>query len=882
MRSSGPGPSGSGEAPNRDVRVAQAEQFLGLLFEECRGWFGVSRKTGKGYTTTWYDASQATCYPMAARNAVNLYEVDTYVRLTTVGANLGPTRRGRAGDSVEMTALYLDVDDRTGVHKHDAAELPPDIETGLSTLLAGGLPEPSLVISSGGGCYPIWLLSTPITDVAEMKEISDAWHLAAESIFRASGFHLDKVSDLSRMLRVPGTLNAKDPTDLRLATIRKPPSNPAVRFEAQGMLDLALRIAPQAPRPSPKARASGRTPRRHGPIPRPMVTGSSGDPFDALMALGNGGHDLVAGMLEELVEWKVFDSTPGVGGNERIRMQRCAYPETGAPTGDHSLVIGGSADGTALTGLAHVFSSGIPGVPPGPYNLGTILTAAAFDGDPHRCREYLISNGIGTMNTTTSIASSLSTPSTQATLPVLGAEAYHGVVGDAVRAVAPHSEAGEAAILVCLLTMLGNLIGPGPYTAVGATHHSANLFTLIIGATAKSRKGTALSEARRIALLADPDWERRIISGIGSGEAIISRLSDVDPSQIQPGEVPPPVDKRSQITEEEFARVLKVADRSGSTISEVLRSAWDGIPLQNITKHLDLKATGTHISMIGQITMEEFASLVSKIDVNNGLINRHLMVMTERSKLLPNAGQPDPAVLLTLQSRLQHSVTMARSITEVTRTGPAENRWAEIYVNLESEQRSGLLGAATARTSAQLLRLAMIYALLDAQPQVDVVHLNAALAVCNYSCDSAAMIFPNKAIPTDKREQQLWQAILDKGEMNLTEISALFSRHLHSEDRDKMLDQLVADGRIVRDTVETSGRPATVYRPAKEAQKAVEDAAAESRGRSLTKVVISNSDAIDESYVLPSEWSEPKQGTLSSGMWINGWPPPYFLHDDSC
>ena len=118
--------------------------------------------------------------------------------------------------------------------------------------------------------------------------------------------------------------------------------------------------------------------------------------------------------------------------------------------------------------------------------------------------------------------------------------------------------------------------------------------------------------------------------------------------------------------------------------------------------------------------------------------------------------------------------------------------------------------------------------------------------------------------------------------MNLTEISALFSRHLHSEDRDKMLDQLVADGRIVRDTVETSGRPATVYRPAKEAQKAVEDAAAESRGRSLTKVVISNSDAIDESYVLPSEWSEPKQGTLSSGMWINGWPPPYFLHDDSC
>ena len=216
--------SGSSEPPTPEDRVAQAEQFLNLLFEQCRGWFGVSHKTGKGYTTRWYDASHATQYPMAARSAVNLYEVDTYVRMTTVDLNLGPRRRGRAGDAVEMAALYLDVDAQTGVHKHDAAELPPDIETGLSTLLAGGLPEPSLVISSGGGCYPIWLLSTPITDVAEMKEISNAWHRAAESIFRASGFHLDKVSDLSRMLRIPGTLNAKDPTGQRLATIWKPPS----------------------------------------------------------------------------------------------------------------------------------------------------------------------------------------------------------------------------------------------------------------------------------------------------------------------------------------------------------------------------------------------------------------------------------------------------------------------------------------------------------------------------------------------------------------------------------------------------------------------------------------------------------------------------------
>ena len=35
------------------------------------------------------------------------------------------------------------------------------------------------------------------------------------------------------------------------------------------------------------------------------------------------------------------------------------------------------------------------------------------------------------------------------------------------------------------------------------------------------------------------------------------------------------------------------------------------------------------------------------------------------------------------------------------------------------------------------------------------------------------------------------------------------------------------DGKIVKDAVETNGRPATVYRPAKEAQNAVEDAASD-------------------------------------------------------
>ena len=101
-------------------------------------------------------------------------------------------------------------------------------------------------------------------------------------------------------------------------------------------------------------------------------------------------------------------------------------------------------------------------------------------------------------------------------------EAYHGLVGDIVRTIAPHTEADPAALLIQLLVGLGNVVGRSPYFSVEADRHGANLFAVIVGETSKARKGTSLGYVKRLLRDVDPTWvDSRLMDGLSSGEGLI-------------------------------------------------------------------------------------------------------------------------------------------------------------------------------------------------------------------------------------------------------------------------------------------------------------------------------------------------------------------------
>jgi hypothetical protein len=91
--------------------------------------------------------------------------------------------------------------------------------------------------------------------------------------------------------------------------------------------------------------------------------------------------------------------------------------------------------------------------------------------------------------------------------PIAG-EAFHGLAGEVVRAIEPHSESDPVAILVQMLVAFGSAAGRRAYFPVEADRHYSNLFAVLVGETAKGRKGTSLGHVLRLFDYADPQWRR--------------------------------------------------------------------------------------------------------------------------------------------------------------------------------------------------------------------------------------------------------------------------------------------------------------------------------------------------------------------------------------
>ena len=367
--------------------------------------------------------------------------------------------------------------------------------------------------------------------------------------------------------------------------------------------------------------------------------------------------------------------------------------------------------------------------------------------------------------------------------PVMDPAAFCGLAGDIVNAIGPHSEADPIAILMHTLTFFGNAIGAGPYYQVEADRHHTNLFTVLVGVSAKGRKGTSAGRARSLFTNADEQWTRdRVKSGLSSGEGVINEVRDEvykwDAKNKTYETVDPGIrDKRLMVTEAEFASALAVMERPGNTLSQVLRNAWDSLPLSTLTKNSPLKATGAHISIVGHITEDELRARLTRTDAASGFGNRFLYPLVRRSKFLPFGGSLDETEVETLRARVKAAVEFARAIGQpITMTDSAREHWVAVYKDLSAAQ-PGLLGAITARAEAQTVRLALNFALFNGQTQIDVTHLKAALAIWEYCEASAAHIF-GQALG-DPVADEILRALQQAGAdgMTRTAIRDLFGRN---------------------------------------------------------------------------------------------------------
>jgi hypothetical protein len=384
--------------------------------------------------------------------------------------------------------------------------------------------------------------------------------------------------------------------------------------------------------------------------------------------------------------------------------------------------------------------------------------------------------------------------------PVLAPEAYYGLAGQIVRTIEPHSEADPVALLCQLLTYFGTIVGRRAYYQVEATRHYANLYTCLIGPTAKGRKGTAYDHIEAQMKTVDTSWSANNRSGgCGSGEGLIAAVRDrvvkrepikqrgkvtgYDEVEVDQGVI----DKRLLVYESEFASVLKIASREGNILSVILRQAWETGELRNTVKTSPMKATGAHIALIAHITIEELQRLLNSTEAANGFGNRFVWFLVRRSKLLPDGGQLETINVQPLVQGLTTAARAAREVTVMHRETAAAAAWRAVYPLL-SEDRPGLAGALLARAEAQVLRFSMLYALLDGSAQITLEHLCAALALWEYVEHTITYIFAETL--GEPLADALLVLLRERGEEGLTK-TQIFSQGMFHNRRADEIDRII-------------------------------------------------------------------------------------------
>lgn len=356
--------------------------------------------------------------------------------------------------------------------------------------------------------------------------------------------------------------------------------------------------------------------------------------------------------------------------------------------------------------------------------------------------------------------------------PQLPTEALHGPFGEIVESLEPHTEADPAGILACLLTYFAAATGPGPHFRLSSTTQNARINVLIVGDSARARKGTAESMARWVIRTADAAiTSDRRVTGLNSGEGLIEAVRDPKWGRDKNGNevlVDAGVDdKRLLLYEPEFAgRLLTALKRSGSTISALLRTAWDDGNLQTMNARNPLRATGAHLCVIGNVTIDELLGGVSVDDLAGGLLNRFLFVAVRSGRRLPFGGTLCDGDVEKLGRRLQDRLEAARTRTRVDFDDSCREQWPGAYDALMDDAPPGPLGHLTARGPTQVQRLALIYALADGARTIGIEHLAAGIAFWGYCRDSAELIFTADQaghVTGDIGGDQLLAALIESG-----------------------------------------------------------------------------------------------------------------------
>lgn len=198
----------------------EMDQFLVELFNgTAPNYFYLW--TLKDKRSHWFTENSLDDY-FAAATTGEIGDRDVYVGVALAPSAGSPTERVKSSNVAGMIGLWADIDYLDPLHAKP--NLPRDAEHALRIIEDFPL-QPTLVVQSGHGFHLWWLFQEPWVFESDEERLEGAtlarrWHNTIRRVLTNHGCAMDSTFDLARVLRVPGTLNCKDPDNPQPVLLR--------------------------------------------------------------------------------------------------------------------------------------------------------------------------------------------------------------------------------------------------------------------------------------------------------------------------------------------------------------------------------------------------------------------------------------------------------------------------------------------------------------------------------------------------------------------------------------------------------------------------------------------------------------------------------------
>ena len=226
-------------------------EFLNLLWQYKPENLFILIWTLADKRSHWYRDNAA-----AAEFVSTIKGSDVYVGVGLASREYGPAHRCGSDEIAGIAGFWADFDLRSDAHSKKT--LPATIPDALS-IIPASMP-PTVVVSTGNGAHAWWLLKEPhvFDNDQERKDTARLiarWHTSLRLHASQRGWAFDRLSDLARVLRIPGTINAKDPSNPKEVTVHSTTDRRYNLSDFEEFLDEAAIPDPEAEERAARERA---------------------------------------------------------------------------------------------------------------------------------------------------------------------------------------------------------------------------------------------------------------------------------------------------------------------------------------------------------------------------------------------------------------------------------------------------------------------------------------------------------------------------------------------------------------------------------------------------------------------------------------------------